>query len=162
MRRGMLRPEVHGVIAYLSHAGTSGQVFSESALHRMQSKQNRGGEAKIASFAIPIMLFADDTRRDLAWLDSDRLVDNPLLVRVIAHLDIAAQWEILAERVADKSVVRENTAQIRVTGKHDAIKIECFAFEPVCGRPNAYHRVENGKVVIFREYPHSQPAVMAY
>src|SRR5690349_11178096 len=108
------------------------------------------------------MLFADDARRYLARLDGDRLVDNPLLIRVIAHLDIAAEREVFTERVTNKSVVSENTAEIRMAGKHDAVKIECFAFKPIRRGPDAYYRVKNGKFVILRKYPDSQPAVMAY
>jgi hypothetical protein len=42
------------------------------------------------------------------------LVHHALLVGVVTHFDVADQREVLAERMADEAVVREDAAQIRV------------------------------------------------
>ena len=55
--------------------------------------------------------------RDLARLDADRLVDHPLLLGVVAHLDMARHREVLAQRVADEAVVREDATQVEVCGQ---------------------------------------------
>src|SRR5690349_9338026 len=106
------------------------------------------------------MLFPDNARRDLARFYGDRLIDDPLLVGIVAHLHIATERKILAEWVTDKSVIREDTAQVGVTGEHDAIKIECFAFKPVGGRPYIYYRIHNRKLVILGECLYTHSAVM--
>jgi hypothetical protein len=62
------------------------------------------------------LLFADDARHDLARLDADRLVDDALLIGVVAHLDMPGHREVLAERVADEAVVGEDAAQIHMAG----------------------------------------------
>src|SRR5689334_14368315 len=80
---------------------------------------------------ICVVLFANDARRDLSRFDRDGLVDDPLLVRVVAHLDIARDREVLAERVTDEAVVREQTAQIRMTREDDTEQVESFALQPV-------------------------------
>ena len=112
------------------------------------------------SFAIPIMLFADHARRDLPRFDTDRLIDYPLLVGVVTHFHISAQWKVLAERIADKAVISENAPQIGMTRKNNAIKIECLALEPVSRWPYANYRIHYRKFVIIREYLEPQPVVM--
>ena len=74
-----------------------------------------------ASFAIPVMLFADHARRDLPWFYTDRLIDDPLLVGVVTHFHISTQWKVLAERIADEAVISENAPQIGMTRKDNAI-----------------------------------------
>ena len=41
---------------------------------------------------------------------------------------MATQREVLAHRMPDEAIVREQTAQIRVALKQDAKKIKCFSF----------------------------------
>ena len=67
------------------------------------------------------MLFTDHPRRDLPGFDTDRLIDYPLLVGVVTHFHIPAQWKILAERIADETVIGEKAPQIRMTRKDNAI-----------------------------------------
>src|SRR6185436_11978945 len=55
---------------------------------------------------------ADDLRHERARLDADRLVDDTALGRVVTHLDVADQREVLAERVADEAVVGEQPPQV--------------------------------------------------
>src|SRR6266581_2368243 len=66
VRRGMLRAEVERVVADLRHG---------SALRSQ----------------VAVLVLADDARRDLARLDRHRLVDDALLLRVVAHLDVARE-----------------------------------------------------------------------
>src|SRR6188508_1017856 len=45
---------------------------------------------------------ADDLRNERARLDADGLVDDAPFRRVVTHLDVADQREVLAERMADE------------------------------------------------------------
>src|SRR5262245_9705093 len=67
-----------------------------------------------------------------AGFDRDRLIHDAALLRVVAHLDITDQWEILAERMADEAVVGEDATQIRVATEQDAVEVEGLTLEPVC------------------------------
>ena len=60
-----------------------------------------------------------------------RLVDDPLLLLVVAHLDIAGQREILAQRMALEAVIGQDAAQIRMVGEEDAVQVPGLALEPV-------------------------------
>ena len=60
-----------------------------------------------------------------------RLVDHALLLVVVAHLDIAGQREVLAQRMALEAVVGEDAAQIGMVGEEDAVHVEGLALEPV-------------------------------
>ena len=106
------------------------------------------------------MLFPDNTGRDLARFYGDRLIDDPPLVGIVAHLHIAAERKILAEWITDKSVIREDTTQVGVAGEHDAKKIERFAFKPVGGGPYIYYRIHDRKFVILGECLYAHSAVM--
>src|SRR3954464_14523158 len=55
---------------------------------------------------------ADHLRHQRARLDAHRLVDHALFVGVVTHLDVADQRKVLAERMADEAVVREDAAQV--------------------------------------------------
>src|SRR3972149_4306112 len=63
------------------------------------------------------VIFADDAGNEHAVLNTHRLIDYAAFVRVVAHLHVALQREILAERMTDEPVVRQQTAQIRVAFK---------------------------------------------
>src|SRR6187399_834780 len=93
------------------------------------------------------VVVADDLRHQRALLDRDRLVHHALLGGVVAHLDVADQREVLAERMADEAVVGEDAAQIRVTGEKNAEQVERLALEPVGTRPDVDQRIDDG---IFR------------
>src|SRR5262249_52784208 len=84
---------------------------------------------------VPVIL-TDDLRYEHARLDGHGLVDDALLLRVVAHLDVAGEREVLAERVADEAVVREDAAQVRMAAEQDAEEVERLALEPVCATPH--------------------------
>src|SRR5512139_3500990 len=79
---------------------------------------------------------ADDLRHERARLNADGLVDDAALRGVVAHLDVADQREVLAERVADEAVVREQAPQVRMAAEQDPVEIERLALEPVGGAPD--------------------------
>src|SRR6266699_2854504 len=83
VRRGMLRTEVEGVVPDFRHGSVRGSQ-------------------------VAILVLANDARRDLAGFDRYRLVDDALLLRVVTHLDVAREREILAERVADEAIIGED------------------------------------------------------
>jgi hypothetical protein len=55
-----------------------------------------------------------------SWHQLDRLVDHPLLLVVVAHLDKAGEREVLAQRMAFETVVGQDAAQVRDGRKQDA------------------------------------------
>ena len=63
-----------------------------------------------------------------------RLVDDALLLVVVADLDEAGQREVLAQRMAVEAVVGEDAAQVRVAGEEDAVEVVGLALEPVGAR----------------------------
>src|SRR5262249_11466215 len=84
---------------------------------------------------IAVMLLAHHTRHDLPRFNADRLIDNSLLIGVVAHLHVARQRKILAERVPDETIVREDAPQVGVPAEHDPEQIESLPLVPVGGRP---------------------------
>ena len=58
-----------------------------------------------------------------AGLDAHRLIHHTLLLRVVTHLNITKDREILAEGMPDKSVVGQNAAQIGVPREDDPEQI---------------------------------------
>ena len=66
-----------------------------------------------------------------SWAQLHRLVDDALLLVVVAQLDIAGEREVLAQREALEAVVGQDAAQVRMTGEEDAVQVEGFALEPV-------------------------------
>src|SRR4249920_790813 len=90
------------------------------------------------------VVVADDFRYQRALLDRDRLVHHALLGSVITHFNVADQREVLAERMADESVVGEDAAKIRVTGEENAEQVERLALEPVGARPDVDQRIDDG------------------
>src|SRR5574343_1745960 len=87
----------------------------------------------------PISIFAHDARGILPRLDGPGLVNHTRLIRVVAHLDITRDGEVLAERMTNKAVVSQNATQVVVTNESNTIKVECFALKPVCSRPDGRH-----------------------
>ncbi len=59
-----------------------------------------------------------------------RLIDNPFQRIVIAHLGKAGGRKILAQRMAVKTVIGQQAAQVRVTGEENAVKIIGLALKP--------------------------------
>src|SRR5262249_24636649 len=69
----------------------------------------------------------------------DRLIDDPLLLVVVAHLDIAREREILAQWVTLEAVVGQDATQIRVTGEQDAEHVVGLPLVPIGGREQVNH-----------------------
>jgi hypothetical protein len=113
----------------------------------------------ISAIFHPVVFFADHARRDFARLDRDRLVDHALLLGVVAHFDIAGHREVLAERMADETVVGQDAAQVVVAFEHDAVQVERFALEPVGRVPDRSPR-QHGHVVVRREHAHAHAPVV--
>ena len=88
-------------------------------------------------FQTAVGFFADHARHDFARLDRHWLIDHALLLRVVAHFDIARHREVLAERMTDETVVGQNAAQVGVAFEHDAEQVERFALVPVRRRPDS-------------------------
>src|SRR5574343_731488 len=86
---------------------------------------------------IPIGVFAHDARGILARLDGDRLIDHSRLIGVVTHFNVTGNREILAERVADETIIGQDSTQIVVTNEGNTVEIEGFALEPVSTRPHA-------------------------
>ena len=62
-----------------------------------------------------------------------RLVDDALLLLVVAHLDIAGEREILAQRMPLEAVIGQDAAQIGMVGEIDAEQIPGLALAPAGG-----------------------------
>ena len=135
VRRRMLRPEVQGVVLDVGHGAA-------------------------CSMQAAVVVFADHARHDLARLDRHRLVDDALLLRVVAHLDRARDREVLAERMADEAVVGEDAAQVDVAVEDDAEQVEGLALEPVGGAPDLGERGNLRHVVVGTEDLQAQPPVV--
>src|SRR6185436_14677580 len=86
--------------------------------------------------SVVAVVVADHLWHQRARLDAHGLVHHALLVGVVAHLDVADQRKVLAERMTDETVVGEDAAQVRVSGEQDAEQVERFALEPVGARPD--------------------------
>src|SRR5262249_57974568 len=63
--------------------------------------------------------------------EAHRLVHDALLLVVVAHLHESGEREILAQRMALESVIRQQPAHVRMPGKEYAVKVVGFALEPV-------------------------------
>src|SRR3990172_4512043 len=109
---------------------------------------------------ITVLVFADDARRDFTRLDRHRLVDYSLLLRVVAHLDLAGNRKILAERMTDETVVGEYPAQVRVAGEDDAEQVEGLALVPVGAGPDAGKRVHHREIVILGKHTQAHAPVV--
>src|SRR5689334_839518 len=103
---------------------------------------------------------ADDFRHERARLNADRLVDDAALRGVVAHLDVADQREVLAERMADEPVVGEQAAQVRMTAEQNSVEVERLALEPIGGAPDVVHGVDDRPLVVRAERLQAQPLVV--
>src|SRR5579863_2401470 len=104
---------------------------------------------------------ADDARHQRAGLDAHRLVHDALLLRVVAHFDVAGEREVLAERMAHETVVGEYAAQVRMPVEQDAEHVEGLALEPVGGGPDARQRRHHRRLAA-AEGLEAQPLVAAH
>src|SRR5262245_33840434 len=103
---------------------------------------------------------ADDFGNERARLDADRLVDDAALRGVVPHLDVADQREVLAERMADEPVVREQTAQVRMAAEQNPVEVERLALEPVGRAPNTADGIDDRPLVARAERLQPQPMVV--
>ena len=75
------------------------------------------------------------------------------------HFHISLNRKVFPERMADETVVGQNTTQVRMVLKENAIQIERFPLEPVGRRPD----VNNGRhfrpIVPVGENAHSEATV---
>src|SRR4051812_6899321 len=90
----------------------------------------------VSQRGIVTVVVTDYARYQGARFNRHRLIYNALLYFVVAYFNVANQREVLAERMPDKSIVGENTTQVRMSFEHDAEQIKCFTLEPICGCPN--------------------------
>src|SRR5688572_1201019 len=120
------------------------------------------GTAGILQFEVGLVtrVVADDLRHERARLDADGLVDDAALHRVVAHFDVADQREILAERVADETVVRQQAAQVRMAAEQDSIEIERLALEPIGGVPDFVNGIDDRPLVARAERLEPQPVIV--
>ena len=88
-----------------------------------------------------------------------RLVDDALLILVVANLDKASQREILAQRMTLKPVIGQDTAQIGLPGKHDPEQVVALALPPRRRSPQAMHRRHRCRLV--GHHNDSNPVVSA-
>ena len=75
------------------------------------------------------------------------LVDDALLLVVVADLDEAGQREVLAQRMPLEAVVGEDAAQVRMAGEQDAVEVVGFALEPVRRREHRDRRGHRRRLV---------------
>jgi len=75
----------------------------------------RGREIEIAEFLLQL----------------DGFVDNALGGIVVTHLDITGRREVLAQRMAFETIVRQQTAQVGMAGEWNAVHVPGFALEPL-------------------------------
>src|SRR6202047_1722352 len=85
-----------------------------------------------------------------------RLVYDALLLVVVAHLHESGEREILAQRVALESIIRQQPAHVRMAGKEHAVEVVGFALEPVRAREHADDRRHRGRLVDLDLHPDTQ------
>ncbi len=129
MGRRMLRPEIHREALDLGFgaARRASVICSPSSRRLLVARQH--------------VVHAFPGRQEIEaaefLLELHRLVDHALLLLVVAHLDIAGEREILAQRMALEAVVGEDAAQIGMVGEIDAVEIPGLALEPAGGAEDA-------------------------
>src|SRR3989344_5897067 len=96
-----------------------------SKVHRVISDLGHG----ISAFGKTCI--TDHALHQHARLNGDRLVHHALLLGVVAHFDPADEWEVLAERMPDETVIGEDAAQVRMPLEHDAEQVECLSLVPI-------------------------------
>src|SRR5574343_652231 len=110
----------------------------------------------------PVGIFAHDARGVFTRLDRYWLVDHSSLIRVVAHLDIARNREILAERVPNEAVIGQDTTQIVVTHKSDTVQVESLSLEPVGIRPESSNRIDCREAFVFRKNTYTQTRIQGH
>ena len=116
----MLRPEVQGVVANFRHALF--RLFPGHGFIRFLNYLHEVNRINTAG--------TYDFRHQHARFDTDRLINHAPLFGIIDYFDVATQREILAERMADETVIRQQTAQGRIAGKEVSIQVKGLAGGP--------------------------------
>src|SRR5215467_8732541 len=85
-----------------------------------------------------------------------RLIHDALLLVVVAHLNESGEREILAQRVALESVIRQQPAHVRMAGKEHAVEVIGFPFEPIRAREDADDRRHRRRLADLDLHPDAQ------
>src|ERR1700712_585265 len=93
-----------------------------------------------------VVVFANDSRCDLARLDRHGLIDDALLLVVVAHFHMTGRREILAERMTDETVVGEDATKVEMTFEDYAVEVERLALEPCARAPDFGERLNDRHV----------------
>src|SRR5262245_39898032 len=91
-------------------------------------------------------LLADHFGHGHPRLDADGLVHDPATRGVVAHLHPAGERKVLAEWMADETVIREDPPQVGVAPKQDAVEVEGLALVPIRRRPHAGHGIDHRRL----------------
>src|SRR5581483_2892778 len=94
------------------------------------------------------LYITDHARHQHARLYRHRLVHDAALGFVVAHLDLADQRKVLAERMPDKAVIGEDAPQVGMALENNAEEIERFALEPIGGVPDIVDRRDDRHLVV--------------
>src|SRR5262245_32690093 len=86
----------------------------------------------------------------------DRLVDDALLLIVVAQLDKTGEGKVFAQRMALEPVIGEQPAHVRVPGKEYPIEVVGFAFEPVGTGKDPDDRRDRRGLIDFDLHPNAQ------
>src|SRR5688572_10010327 len=131
-------------------AGCCGPKFSVKFwISAMAARPRRTRLALLADH-----LWHSDTR-----LDADGLVHDAAARGVVAHLDAARQREVLAERMADEAVIRQDPEQVRMAAEQDPVEVKGLALVPVRGSPYLGDRVDHRRLTGRAVTAQPQPGV---
>ncbi len=122
--RRMLRPEIHGEALDLG-LGLGAHDRSSFAF---------SSPGRIVAHAFPRR---QEIEAAELLLQAHRLVDDALLLLVVAQLDIAGERKVLAQRMALEAVIGEDAPEIGMVGEIDAVEIPGLALEPAGGAEDA-------------------------
>src|SRR3984957_10430670 len=106
------------------------------------------------------MVMTDHFRHEHSRQDADGLIHDALLLGVVLHFDVAAEWEVLAERMPDEAVVGQDAAQARVTAEQNPAQVESLALEPVGARPDTVDGIDDRLLRIRTLHPQPQALVV--
>src|SRR5262249_25971760 len=148
--RRVLGPEIHGEIAQISFShGTQ----SECGVTRRIRATRYSLTFPVSSLLVPRQRVARTLprRQEIEVAEflrqPDRLVDDALLLVVVAHLDETGEGKILAQRKTLEPVVREQPTHVRVPGKEHPVEIVSLALEPVGAGKDADDRGDRRRLV---------------
>src|SRR5574343_1651021 len=111
---------------------------------------------------IPVGFFAHDARGVFARLDGYRLVNHTRLIRVVTHFDMTGDREILAERVANETIIGQDATQVVMAHEGDTEQVKGLALEPVRRGPHTSHRINRRETFILGKHPDTQTNIPGY